>query len=168
MDADRNGLEVLIADEAHRIRETSANRWTSARLRTGRPQIDELIAAARVPVFLLDEHQVVRPGEMGTVEDIEAHAKRAGLAVHKIPLDAHFRCGGSEEYLQWVVRLLGLAPGGPLDWIGDPAFSVRLADAPAGDGAPPPDEARCGVRGPDRGRVLLALERPAARRLTRS
>jgi uncharacterized protein len=60
MDADRNGLEVLIADEAHRIRETSANRWTSASLRTERPQVDELIAAARVPVFLLDEHQVVR------------------------------------------------------------------------------------------------------------
>jgi uncharacterized protein len=130
MDADRNGLEVLIADEAHRIRETSANRWTAARLRTERPQVDELIEAARVPVFLLDEHQVVRPGEMGTVEDIEAHAKKAGVTVHKIPLDAHFRCGGSEEYLQWVVRLLGLAPGGPLDWIGDPAFGVRVADTP--------------------------------------
>jgi uncharacterized protein len=130
MDADRNGLEVLIADEAHRIRETSANRWTSAHLRTDRPQVDELIAAARVPVFLLDEHQVVRPGEMGAVEDIEAHAKKTGLTVHKIPLDAHFRCRGSEEYLQWVVRLLGLAPGGPLDWIGDPAFSVQAADSP--------------------------------------
>ena len=130
MDADRNGLEVLIADEAHRIRETSANRWTAARLRTDRPQVDELIAAARVPVFLLDEHQVVRPGELGTVEDIEAHAKTAGLAVHKIPLDAHFRCGGSEEYLQWVVRLLGLAPGGPMEWTGDPAFSVEPADTP--------------------------------------
>lgn len=77
MEADRNGLEVLIADEAHRIRETSANRWTSARLRTNRPQVDELIAAARVPVFLLDEHQVVRPGEMGTVGEVEAHAKKA-------------------------------------------------------------------------------------------
>jgi len=130
MEADRNGLEVLIADEAHRIRETSANRWTSARLRTDRPQVDELIAAARVPVFLLDEHQVVRPGEMGTVAEIEAHAKKTGLTVHKIPLDAHFRCGGSEEYLQWVVRLLGLVPGGPVDWIGDPAFTVQVSDTP--------------------------------------
>ena len=105
MDADRNGLEVLIADEAHRIRETSANRWTSARFRGDRPQVDELIAAARVPVFLLDEHQVVRPGEMGTVADIEAHATAAGLTIHKISLNAHFRCGGSEDYLQWVERI---------------------------------------------------------------
>jgi hypothetical protein len=130
MEAGRNGLEVLIADEAHRIRETSANRWTSARLRTNRPQVDELIAAARVPVFLLDEHQVVRPGEMGTVGEVEARAKKAGLTVHKVPLDAYFRCGGSEDYLRWVVRLLGLVPGGPIEWIGDPAFNVQVSETP--------------------------------------
>ena len=90
MDADRNGLEVLVPDEAHRIRETSANRYTPARFRNDRPQIDELISAARVPVFLLDEHQVVRANELGTVDDIEAHAKSLGLAVEKISLDALF------------------------------------------------------------------------------
>jgi uncharacterized protein len=129
-DADRNGLEVLILDEAHRIRETSASRFTPARLRTGERQVDELIAAARVPVFLLDQHQVVRPGEMGTVEDIEAHATRSGLSVQKISLDAQFRCGGSEEYLRWVKRLLGLEPGGPVPWSGDPAFALHVANSP--------------------------------------
>ncbi len=34
MDADRNGLDVLILDEAHRIRETSVDRYTRAALRT--------------------------------------------------------------------------------------------------------------------------------------
>ena len=68
----------LILDEAHRIRETSGIRWTRAEHRTGRPQLDELIAAARVPVFLLDEHQVVRPGELGTVDDIESTPPRQG------------------------------------------------------------------------------------------
>ncbi|MGH8939276.1 MAG: DNA/RNA helicase domain-containing protein, partial [Actinomycetes bacterium] len=78
MDAEQNGLDVLILDEAHRIRETSVDRYTRAALRTGRPQLDELIAAARVPVFLLDEHQVVRPGELGTVADIERYAATLG------------------------------------------------------------------------------------------
>jgi len=96
MDADRNGLEVLILDEAHRIRETSVDRYTPARFRSGRAQIDELMSAARVPVFLLDEHQVVRPGELGTVDEIEAHAMKLGLAVRKISLEDQFRCGGSE------------------------------------------------------------------------
>ena len=130
IDAERNGLDVLILDEAHRIRETSADRYTPARLRSGRPQLDELIAAARVPVFLLDENQVVRPGELGTVADIEAHASRLGLTVQKISLDAHFRCGGSEAYLDWVNRLLGLTPGGPLPWCNDPAFDVRVSETP--------------------------------------
>ena len=130
VDADRNGLEVLILDEAHRIRETSMSRYTPARFRTDRRQIDELMSAARVPVFLLDEHQVVRPGELGTVDDIEAHAKALGLAVERISLDAHFRCGGSEVYLEWVARLLGLAEGGPTPWPGDPAFAVQVADSP--------------------------------------
>jgi hypothetical protein len=71
MTAQQNDIEVLICDEAHRIRETSANRYTRAAQRTGRGQVDELIAAARVPVFLLDEHQVVKPGEVGTVEAIK-------------------------------------------------------------------------------------------------
>jgi uncharacterized protein len=130
VNADQNGLEVLILDEAHRIRETSMNRFTPRQVRTDRQQIEELIAAARVPVFLLDEYQVVRPGEMGTVSEIESHARQQGLSVHKIDLDAHFRCGGSELYMRWVTRLLGLDPGGPEVWAGDPAFEVRVADSP--------------------------------------
>lgn len=125
-----NDLDALILDEAHRIRETSASRWTRAEHRTGRPQVDELLDAARVPVFLLDQHQVVRPGELGTVEDIRAHAEARGIEVTEIDLDAQFRCGGSEEYVRWVRRLLGLEPGGELTWTGDPNFDVTVVDSP--------------------------------------
>lgn len=130
MDAEPNDLDVLILDEAHRVRETSVNRWTKASLRTNRPQLDELFSAARVPVFLLDEDQVVRPGEQGTVEDIEKYAAEHGIAVQRISLDEQFRCGGSKVYVEWVQRLLGLHPGGPIAWIGDPHFDVRIAESP--------------------------------------
>ncbi|WP_245740305.1 DUF2075 domain-containing protein [Nonomuraea maritima] len=130
MTARPNDLDVLICDEAHRIRETSENRFTKADRRTGRPQVDELINAARVPVFLLDEHQVVRPGEMGRVADITAHARSLGLAVHQVDLDAQFRCGGSRAYEEWVLRLLGLDGGGPEVWKGDDHFAVSLAESP--------------------------------------
>ncbi|MFJ9557813.1 DNA/RNA helicase domain-containing protein [Nocardiopsis sp. NPDC101807] len=131
MEASKNEFEVLICDESHRIRETSANRYTKATLRTGRPQVDELLSAARVPVFLLDEHQVVRPGEMGTVETIRQHAKDKGFEVHQIDLSGQFRCGGSALYEQWVLRLLGLAPGGPVPWEGDENFTLRTVSSPA-------------------------------------
>ncbi|WP_031510608.1 DUF2075 domain-containing protein [Streptomyces megasporus] len=128
--AEKNSLDVLICDEAHRIRETSANRYTPAAQRTGKPQIEELIDVARVPVFLLDEHQVVRPGEMGTVAEIKAAAASKGLACRVVPLDSQFRCGGSDAYLRWVVRLLGLEPGGPVMWEPDGRMRLLVADSP--------------------------------------
>lgn len=130
MQAEPNDLDCLILDEAHRIRETSANRWTKADLRTGRPQIDELLDAARVPVFLLDQHQVVRPGELGTVADIKAAATLKGMEVVQIDLDAQFRCGGSLEYVQWVQQLLGLEGSGPIDWSHADNFEVQVYDSP--------------------------------------
>ena len=130
MDAQQNDVEVLICDEAHRIRETSANRYTRAAQRTGRMQVDELIAAARVPVFLLDEHQVVKPGEIGTVEAIKSHASSLGFRVHHVPLDEQFRCGGSRKYEKWVLRLLGLESGDPETWTGDDHFEITLAESP--------------------------------------
>lgn len=130
MDAERNGLDVLVLDEAHRIRETSANRYTKAEHRTDRLQVDELISAARVPVFLLDEHQTVRPGEMGSLDQIQACARTLGLETQHVHLDEQFRCGGSAEYVLWVKKLLGLVEGGPVEWSGDPQFAVRVADTP--------------------------------------
>lgn len=124
-----NDLEALILDEAHRIRETSESRWTKREHRTGRPQIDELVDAARVPVFLLDEFQVVRPGEQGTVESIEQYAQSRGIPVTKIHLDAQFRCGGSATYTRWVNRLLDLSDDGPEQFPGDPHFELQVADS---------------------------------------
>lgn len=131
MTAGANDLDVLIMDEAHRMREISVDRYTRAELRTDRPQVDELIAAARVPVFLLDEHQVVRPGEMGTLGQIERYAAHLGLEFQHIALGEQFRCGGSEEYVLWVTRLLGLSEQPAGRWQTDPQFDVRVADSPA-------------------------------------
>ncbi|ADG79157.1 AAA+ ATPase domain-containing protein OS=Tsukamurella paurometabola (strain ATCC 8368 / DSM/ CCUG 35730 / CIP 100753 / JCM 10117 / KCTC 9821 / NBRC 16120/ NCIMB 702349 / NCTC 13040) OX=521096 GN=Tpau_2554 PE=4 SV=1 [Tsukamurella paurometabola] len=128
--AERNGLDVLILDEAHRIRETSANRFTKAMNRTGRPQVDELIAAARVPLFLLDEHQVVRPGELGSLPQIRAYAASLGLETIHIHLDDQFRCGGSERYVEWVLDLVGLSEKKAWTWTGDEGFDVRVAETP--------------------------------------
>ncbi|MFI7548943.1 DNA/RNA helicase domain-containing protein [Micromonospora sediminimaris] len=131
MDAGANDIEVLLCDEAHRIRETSVNRYTpKARRDRARPQLDELISTARVPVFLLDEHQVVKPGELGSVEVISAYAEKLGLEVEVVALHDQFRCGGSAAYEDWVLTLLGLDGDGPTVWAGDGRFDLRLAESP--------------------------------------
>ncbi|MDA3643657.1 DUF2075 domain-containing protein [Saccharopolyspora indica] len=117
VDSEPRELDVLICDEAHRIRETSVNRFTKKDVRAaaGR-QIDELIDVASVPVFLLDEHQNVRPGEMGSLEEITASAKSKGCEVELVRLEGQFRCGGSTAYDVWVSRLLGLEQAAPVEW----------------------------------------------------
>lgn len=127
--AERNGLDALVLDEAHRIRRTSESRWTRAEHRTGRPQLDELVSAARVPVFLLDENQVVRPGEIGSVEEIRDYARSRNITVREVDLADQHRCGGSQAYVAWVEQLLDLRPGGPTAWeVAD--FDLRVADSP--------------------------------------
>jgi hypothetical protein len=129
-DAGRNSLDVLISDEAHRIRASSNNRYTRAEQRSDRRQVEELLDAARVPVFLLDDHQVVRPGEIGRRDLIVEAAQTAGLDVETVDLDGQFRSGGSRAYEEWVLRLLGLSPGGPIPWEGDERFALEVAVGP--------------------------------------
>ncbi|WP_424211360.1 DNA/RNA helicase domain-containing protein [Streptomyces sp. BI20] len=130
MEAEPNDIDVLVCDEAHRLRKTSANRYTKASLRTSRPQLAELIDAARVPVFLLDQHQVVRPGEMGTVEEIRHAAAEQGLHCEVVELDSQFRMGGSDAYLRWVTGLLGLEDEPIHPWEPDGKVSLLTVDSP--------------------------------------
>ncbi len=130
MSAERNSLDVIICDEAHRIRETSANRYTKADLRTGTPQLHELLNVARVPVFLLDSNQVVRKGETGTPDYIESEAMSMGLNVIRVDLDGQFRCGGSRLYENWLNGFLNLDQSENISWTKDPNFNVLVAESP--------------------------------------
>ena len=130
MTAERNSLDVIICDEAHRIRDTSANRYTKADLRTGTPQLHELLNVARVPVFLLDSNQVVRKGETGTPDYIEEEARELGLKVIRVDLDGQFRCGGSRLYETWLNGFLNLDSSEKITWTKDPNFNVLVADSP--------------------------------------
>ncbi|MET8157819.1 DNA/RNA helicase domain-containing protein [Sphaerisporangium sp. NPDC005289] len=109
--ATTNDLDVLLCDEAHRLRETSRKRDTRNGYDDGRqapPQVQELINATQVPVFLLDEHQLVRRGEVGSVQLSHDTATAMGVKVHQIDLRHQFRCGGCPEYVTWIENLLGL------------------------------------------------------------
>lgn len=130
MTAENNSLDVIICDEAHRIRETSANRYTKAELRTGTPQLHELFNVARVPVFLLDSNQVVRKGETGTPEYIEQEAANLGIKTLRVDLDGQFRCGGSRLYENWIAGMLNLDGNKHFPWDADPNFVVEVLDSP--------------------------------------
>jgi len=128
--AEPDGLEVLVLDEAHRVRATSDNRFTKKIERSERPQVDELIAAARTTVFFIDDMQVVRPGEVGSSALIREAAERAGAELVERELETQFRCGGSDHYVRWVANLLELERTPDVMWDPSEEFDFDVVDSP--------------------------------------
>jgi uncharacterized protein len=131
LNADPDSLDVLICDEAHRIRESSNNRFTKKENRSNRPQIEELIDVAKVTVFFIDDLQVVRPGEVGSKDLIKFHAGQMGAEVFEYELDIQFRCGGSDGFVSWIDNTLGLRRTANVLWEGDESYDFDIVDSPA-------------------------------------
>lgn len=96
-----NMLDVLVVDEAHRLNEKSGMYQN-----LGENQVKELINAARLAVFFIDEDQRVTFRDIGTVEEIGRWAGEFGAEVHRARLESQFRCNGSDGYLAWVNHAL--------------------------------------------------------------
>lgn len=122
--------DVLIADEAHRIRESSNSWYTPKSNRSNKTQIEELIGAARISVFFLDTNQIVRPNEVGTPELIKAHAENIGADIICIDLKTQFRCSGSKSYLEWLDYVLGLGKTYDNNWIIRNEYEFKILDTP--------------------------------------
>jgi len=125
-----NELDVLVLDECHRIRKTSVMRFTPKDERSGIPQIDEIIKAAKVSVFFIDDLQVVRTGEVGSSSLIEERAKALGCQFQDYKLEAQFRCSGSDAFVNWINNTLGINPTANVIWQGDPNFEFKVFDSP--------------------------------------
>jgi DUF2075 family protein len=129
-EANPDAVDVLICDEAHRIREISASRFTPKKKRTGKPQIQELINASRVSVFFIDQDQVVRQDEVGSVKYIREFAEKNNCLLFEHELEIQFRCSGSEAFVNWINNTLGIAKTANVLWTGEENFEFRIFDSP--------------------------------------
>ncbi|WP_432030864.1 DNA/RNA helicase domain-containing protein [Streptomyces sp. 1222.5] len=123
-------LDVLICDEAHRLRDMSRNWRLPAEKQGTKPQVDELIEASRLTVFFLDRAQTVRPYEVGTAELIEDAAQRHDAVFRHYRLVEQYRCGGSDAYIHWVRALLGVSPQQAHEWVPDGLMHIEVVDTP--------------------------------------
>lgn len=133
-DTERGELDLLVCDDAHQLRATSNTRYTPASRRSDRTQTEQLLDAARVVVFLLDEGQAIRPGQIGTRAYIETTARACGATVHTAQLASQHRHRNT-RYASWVHRLLRLDDAlPPASWNADEEagqrFELRVADSP--------------------------------------
>jgi DUF2075 family protein len=124
-----NDIDVLILDEAHRLRETSDSRYTPKAKRSDLAQVDELIRAAKVSVFFIDDLQGVRPNEAGTSDLIAEAALRNNAEIDVFELETQFRCAGSDAFVSWVDNTAGLAETANPVWEGTDGFDFRIVDS---------------------------------------
>lgn len=101
VDSEKNGFDVLIVDEAHRLNEKSGMFQN-----LGENQIKEIIHAARLSVFFIDEDQRVTWKDVGRKVDIQRWAEKAGAEIVELGLQSQFRCNGSNGYLAWLDNTL--------------------------------------------------------------
>lgn len=123
-------LDVLICDEAHRLRDRTTNRYLPAEKQGTKPQVDELLDASRLALFFLDGSQSVRPNEVGTVDLIENAARARDIRPVRYELREQWRCGGSDAYVRWMHAVLGLSDREPKPWIPDGLMHVEVAESP--------------------------------------
>jgi uncharacterized protein len=126
-----NTIDVLICDESHRIRETSASRFTPKARRSGVPQVRELLDVARVCVFFIDDRQVVRPNEIGSSTYIKTQAMAVGAEISDFQLEVQFRCAGSAGFVNWVSNTLGIERNANVLWNGAQGFEFKILPSPA-------------------------------------
>lgn len=120
-----NEYDCLIVDEAHRLKEKSGMFGN-----LGENQVKELINAAKLAVFFIDEDQKVTLKDIGDKEEIRRWAKKHAAIVTELKLESQFRCNGSDGYLAWLDNALQVGKTAN-DILDTKDYDFRIIDDPA-------------------------------------
>ena len=123
-DLPRDSIGVILADEAHRLNEKSGLFGN-----LGENQIGEIVNAARLSVFFIDESQRVTVKDIGSVDEIRHWAAVHGAEVYEEELSSQFRCNGSDGYLAWLDSVLGIRETANFD-LEDMDYEFAVLDSP--------------------------------------
>ena len=124
IDEERNKLDCLVVDEAHRL-----NAKSGMFQNKGENQIKEIINAAKFSIFFIDENQKVTLKDIGSEDLIRRFAKEQGAGIYAFDLDSQFRCNGSDGYIAWLDRILDIKDTANFDIDGFD-YDFRVLDDP--------------------------------------
>ena len=127
-----NYVDFILADEAHRLKLKSG-----LYSNLGENQIKEIINAARVSVFFLDEDQIVTTQDKGSFEEIRKwvdYYRNQGYKINlhygkNLELVSQFRCGGSDGYMAFLDDLLQIRS--TANKVFDIDYDIRVFDSPS-------------------------------------
>ena len=121
--------DLVLVDEAHRIKKKSTFNKSSS-LPT---QTRAILDSSRVTVFFIDENQIVRNDDFGSIEYLQDEAEQVGAIVHQgeeFVLKTQFRCIGGNAYSDFIDNLLGIRPNEQKRLLGTD-YKFRVFDDPA-------------------------------------
>ena len=124
VDTEKNVIDVIICDEAHRLNDKSGMFHN-----LGENQIKEIINASLCSVFFIDESQRVTLSDIGTVDEIKRWAKEQDSEISEMELVSQFRCNGSDGYLAWLDEVLEIRETANYD-MRDIDYDIRIVDSP--------------------------------------
>lgn len=126
-DVPKDTFSCIIVDEAHRL-----NLKSGMYGNLGENQVKEIINAAKISVFFVDEDQIVTMKDIGTVEEIKKQAQALGAKVHhnsSLKLTSQFRCNGSDGYIAFLDDMLQIRKTAN-DRYFDGDYDIRVFDDP--------------------------------------
>ncbi|TLS36792.1 DUF2075 domain-containing protein [Pseudalkalibacillus caeni] len=99
----KNYFDVLICDEAHRLKEQGHMKKKIE----GENQATQIIRSSKVSVFFVDDQQKISKKDIGSIKLIEEEATKQGAETNTVELESQYRCSGSGNYISWLDSLLG-------------------------------------------------------------
>lgn len=122
-----NTFDCLLCDEAHRLNEKSGMFHN-----LGENQVKEIIKAAKISVFFIDEDQVIASTDIGSISEIKKWAKYYGSKIHdgkSLELKSQFRCNGSDGYLAFLDSVLQIRETANYNFF-DLDYDIQIFDNP--------------------------------------
>lgn len=124
VDAKENTFDVIIVDEAHRLKNGMAYQYY------GENQLKDIINAAKKTILFIDDNQVIRPEDIGSTKEAKRVAKDFDAKIYEIELVAQFRCAGAEGYINWLDHTLQIRDTGNFNGWDKKDFDFRIFDNP--------------------------------------
>jgi DUF2075 family protein len=121
---EQNTFDSLIIDEAHRL-----NARSGLFNHLGDNQVKELINAAKLSIFFIDEDQRVTIKDIGKKSEIVKWADLLGVKIHNLELASQFRCNGSDGYLAWLDNALQIKETAN-ETLDDIEYDFQVIDSP--------------------------------------
>lgn len=123
-DAEEDIFDVIICDEAHRLKGAGAYMYR------GESQVEDVMKAGRVSVFFVDDNQMIRPDDEGSMQKVRDTAAILGIPVEEITFEAQFRCAGAEGFVNWLDHSLQIKDTANFDGWDRDAFEFKIFENP--------------------------------------